>query len=189
MNINNLRQDLSIKGKNGIAFLLSATIIWTIFTIIFSLPNNIETKNIFMLITTGIMFPLALLFSKLIKADWKIDQNPLSNLGLVINLAQFIYFPIAFWAFVKHPSEMVMFFAVITAAHLFPYGWFYNAKAYYVMAPIAAILVAIIGSTVESLWIIPLMMIGALLILNLLLFVDYRKKSKTTDEVVMKAQG
>jgi hypothetical protein len=75
---------------------MSAVIIWSIITILFILPIELNQKNIFMLFATGLMFPLSVGISTLIKADWKSKDNPLGDLGLYLNLAQLIYFPILF---------------------------------------------------------------------------------------------
>lgn len=53
-----------------------------------------------MFISTGLMYPLSIGFAKIIKAEWKFD-HPLGSLGLLLNVAQFIYFPLIFWAFIK----------------------------------------------------------------------------------------
>lgn len=47
LQINDLRKRLSISGKNGVSFLLSAVIIWLIITIIFLQPITLELKKIF----------------------------------------------------------------------------------------------------------------------------------------------
>lgn len=181
MDINLLRNELSVRGKNGLPFLLSAAFVWVIFLIIFSLEVSIETKNLFSFFATGIMFPLAIVISTLVRADWKMNNHPLGLLGLYINLAQLMYFPILFWAFAKNPDEMIVFFAIITGAHLFPYGWYYNTKAFYVMAPVISVLVTVIGwgLTPNQLWYIPLTMIISLIILNIWLYMDYRMKAST----------
>ena len=139
MELYKTRNELSVRGKNGVGFLLSATVVWSIITIIFLQSIEIHQKNIYMLYSTGLMFPLSVGMSTLIKADWKLKNNPLGNLGLFLNLAQIIYFPILIWGIIKSPNDAIMFFAIITGAHFFPYGWFYNAKAYYVMAPMISV--------------------------------------------------
>lgn len=171
------KNDLSKKSKNGIAFLLSGTIIWLIITIIFLQLISIETKNIFTFFSTGLMFPLSIGISKLIKSEWRSPDNPLSDLGLVLNLAQLMYFPLIFWAFAKSPEQMITFFAVITGAHFFPYGWFYNTKAYYIMAPILSISMMLISTLLDShnLWVIPLSMVLLFLILITWLYIDFKK--------------
>src|SRR5665647_3122707 len=158
LNINELRNELAIRCKNGLPFLLAATIVYCMVLVIFLLPYEIESKNILTLFSTGITFPLAILISKVIKADWKVNDNPLGMLGLYINLAQLMYFPILFFAFVKAPNQFIIFFAVITGAHLFPYGWFYNTKVFVIMAPVISAIVIIVGwdMNISRLWLIPL---------------------------------
>ena len=114
-----------------------------------------------MLFSTGLMFPLSVGISTLIKADWKLKNNPLGNLGLYLNLAQIIYFPILFWGMIKSPNDAIIFFAIITGAHFFPYGWFYNAKAFYVMAPMISVVIMFLGLYLneENLWLVPFSMV------------------------------
>ena len=124
------------------------------------------------------MFPLAVLMSKFIKADFKTDDNPIGMLGLHLNFAQLMYFHLIFWAFTHDPKQMILFFVVITGAHLFPYGWFYNSLAYKIMAPVMSLLLIIIGwnITIDNLWHIPLAMIVFILILNTWIYLEYRIK-------------
>ena len=178
-NINELRNQLSVRSKNGLPFLLAATFIWLIILIIFSTPLDIIRKNLFTFYTTGLMFPMSIFISKIIKADWNTNDNPLGKLGLYLNLAQLMYFPILFWAFSKNPEYMIIFFSVITGAHFFPYGWFYNTKAYFIIAPIISITVMLLGWKIIriNLWQIPLVMIFLLIILSSWLYLDYKKKT------------
>jgi len=73
---------------------------------------------------------------------------------------------------------VIIFFAIITCAHFFPYGWYYNTKAYTVMAVISALFIMIIGWNVgvEQLWIIPLTTVILLLILITWLVIDVKRK-------------
>lgn len=179
MNMDRLRHELSIRAKNGISFLLSGTLLWIVFGILYLQSFDLQTKNIMMLLMTGLLFPLAVGISIWMKVDWKQEGHPLQKLGMVLNVAQFIYFPIVFWAFLEDPENMIIFFAVITGAHFFPYGWFYQATGYYVMAPVISVSMIIIGWIVEpsQLWIIPMLMSLLLIILILWLWIDYKKKS------------
>jgi len=189
LNINELRNELAIRCKNGLPFLLAATIVWSMVLVIFLLPYEIESKNILTLFSTGITFPLAILISKVIKADWKVNDNPLGMLGLYINLAQLMYFPILFFAFIKAPNQFIIFFAVITGAHLFPYGWFYNTKAFAIMAPVISAIVIIIGWDIDisRLWLIPLSMIVLLMILNIWLYIEYKAHLQFLNQNIAKS--
>lgn len=172
------RKELSVKGKNGIAFLMAAVLIWGLITAVFLLSLDLYTQNILMLCSSGLMLPLAILFSRLLQAEWKFDENPLGSLGLSLNLAQLAYFPLLFWAIAVSPEDAVLFFAVITGAHFFPYGWFYEGLPYYVMAPVTAISVTTVAALVSdsSRWLVPAAMVVLLLALILWLTQDYRRK-------------
>lgn len=176
--MDHLRIECSVRGKNGISFLLSALVLWFLFAIIYRQSVDIQLKNLLVLFLTGLLFPLAVGISRLIQVDWKLTDHPLGSLGLIFNIAQLIYFPLVFWAFFAFPEKMIVVFAVITGAHFFPYGWFYQAKAYYVMAPIISFVIMGIGWNMNPsrLWLIPVSMMVFLLVLIVWLWVDYRKK-------------
>ena len=100
MELIGLRNDLSIRGKNGVPFILSAVVIWGLITVVFVLPFEVERQNILMFMCTGLTFPIAVLVANLIRAEWKFTKKtPLADLGLLFNIAQFMYFPILFLAF------------------------------------------------------------------------------------------
>ena len=178
MNSEQIRSELSIRCKNGIPFLMAATIVWTIILSICFMSYKVESKNIMILYSAGLIFPLAILIAKVIKAEWKTNDNVLGLLGLYLNIAQIMYFPLLFWAFSKNAEYMIMFLAVITGAHFFPYGWYYNAKGYFIMAPLISISITIMGWNISEfvLWRIPLTMIVLLLVLNVWLYIDWNKK-------------
>ncbi|WP_100398101.1 DUF7010 family protein [Bacillus sp. FJAT-44742] len=178
MNVNDMKIKMSVDGKNGISFLLSGLGVWAAITLIFVLPLDLYYKNILMLLSTGLMFPLSIAISKGLKADWKFLNNPLGDLGVYFNVGQFLYFPIIFWAFAHNPSMMVIFFAVITGAHFFPYGWLYDSKPFYVLSPIMSIIPIVIGWNINegALWYVPLTFAILLALLIFLLIKDYKKK-------------
>lgn len=183
MQLDKIRNELSIRAKNGIGFLLAAIVIWFVITIIFLLPMDLQQKNIFMLITSGVMFPLSIGMSTMIKAEWQFKNNPIGNLGLIFNFAQLTYFPILFIGMITSPEDAIIFFAIITGAHFFPYGWFYNAKPFYFMAPVIAIVIMTLGFYLdgEHLWGIPFSIVVLFFILIFLLIIDYKKKQKKDD--------
>jgi hypothetical protein len=61
-----------------------------------------------MLFATGLMFPLSVGISKLIRADWKSKDNPLGDLGLyLILLSRFTF--LFFFGMIEIPSNAIMF--------------------------------------------------------------------------------
>ncbi|QTA38572.1 hypothetical protein JYK00_03400 [Thermosipho ferrireducens] len=180
MNLKELKEELSVKCKNGVAFLSSAVVVWAVMLMILVSKFTLETKNSLILWSTALLFPLAMAFSKLFKAQWKVDSNPLSILGFYLNIAQLVYYPIVVWAMIRRPEEMIIFLGIITSAHLFPYGWYYNTKVYMIMSIFMSVSILLIGlrTDVETLWIIPLFMISFLVILVVLLYKDYMRKER-----------
>ncbi|ABR30973.1 hypothetical protein SU69_05700 [Thermosipho melanesiensis] len=181
MDLSMLKKELSVKCKNGVAFLLSASVVWGIMLLIVLSNFEINTKNSLILWSTALLFPLAMVFSKIFKAQWKIDDNPLSILGFYLNIAQLIYYPIVVWALIKRPEEMIIFLGIITSAHLFPYGWYYSTKIYMVMSVFMSVTILFVALrlTLKTLWIIPTLMIVFLILLVILLYKDYKRKEKS----------
>lgn len=71
-----------------------------------------------------------------------------------------------------------MLFAIITGAHLFPFGWLYNSKPYYIMAPVISVAVMLLGLYLngKNLWLIPFSVAILLVILIFLLYIEYKRK-------------
>ncbi|MFV8828660.1 DUF7010 family protein [Alkalihalobacterium sp. APHAB7] len=84
--------------------------------------------------------------------------------------------------FAKYLSNRgkAIFFAIITGAHFYPYGWFYNAEPFYIMAPIVSVVIMLLGFYLNGndLWLITLSMTVLLLFLVFWLVLDYKRKSK-----------
>ena len=171
-----LKLELLVRAKNGLDFIVAASIIWLLITGIWLLPNSPAKNSFFTLFTGGLMLPLAWLFSRVMKTTWTIATNPLQPLGLWLNFAQLFYFPILVFVYAKQPQHFIMTYAIITGAHFFPYAWFYNVRAYAVMAGVIAVGSMLIGWCVPSdkLYLIPVFVVCSLLVLSGWLLISYR---------------
>ncbi len=174
-----LRLELSIKAKNGVDFILAASIVWIVISYIWTLNFSSYDKSIFTFIVGSGMLPLALLFSKILKTTWTIKSNPLQPLGLWLNFSQLFYFPFLIFTLLKMPDYFVMVYVIITGAHFFPYAWYYKSTAYAVMAGVISISSLLIGlnGSPEKIYIVPLCMSALLIILAALLYGSYKKRS------------
>ncbi|CAM3933216.1 DUF7010 family protein [Alkalicoccus chagannorensis] len=150
------KRDASIRGKNGAAFLAAGACVWLLITLLHLLPVSMQVQQIGSLSLTGLVFPGAVLFSALLGASWQLEGNPLSSLGTVLNAALLPYLPLVFWAYSAAPGQMVLFLAVITAAHFLPFGWMYAQRLYYMAAP-GMVLVLFVVS-IGPAWVVPLSM-------------------------------
>lgn len=176
--LDKLRLDLSKRVKNGLAFIVAASLIWLAIAYIWTLPRTSYGKSILTFYAGALMLPLAFGFSKLFKAAWTVTDNPLQPLGLWLNFAQLFYFPILIFALSRFADYFVMVYVIITAAHFFPYSWLYKTPVYAIMAGFITVGAMLLGlrAAPEQLFLIPLFLSVSLLILAGLLYADYRKK-------------
>lgn len=140
-----MRSEIILRNKNGINFILAASICWLIISFLWTSHINSGKLVLYTFMATMPLLPLAWLFGKVFKTDWKIENNPLNDLGLWFNFAQLFYFPLLIVVLMKNHYDMPMALAIITGAHFFPYAWFYQTKAYAVMAGVISIGSAYIG--------------------------------------------
>jgi len=160
MDLDLLRIDVAKRSKKGLHFILASVIIWCAVLIIWLLPiENILNRNLLTFCVTTPLLPLAYMFSKLIKAEFSIKDNPLSKLGVLFSLNQVLYLLIPMWVYPTVPDKMVMVIAVIFGAHLLPFGWLYKSKAYTVISVLIS-LTAIIAGIIFNAVIISIIMIA-----------------------------
>ncbi len=173
-----LKNELSIKAKSGLDFIIAACIIWFAISYVWTLTATTYNKSILTFIVGGPMLPLAFMLSKILKTNWKIKGNPLQPLGLWLNFAQLFYFPFLIFILLANPDFFVMTFAIITGAHFFPYAWFYGEKAYAIFAGIISLGSMLIGINVENdkMFLVPLFTAICLAVMGLIIYMFYKKK-------------
>jgi hypothetical protein len=173
-----LHIELSLKAKNGMDFILAASIVWLAITYVWTLEFSSYNKAVITFIVGSFMLPLAILFSKILKTQWTIASNPLQPLGLWLNFAQLFYFPFLIFILIKMPDHFVMVYVIITGAHFFPYAWFFKAVPYAVMAGVISIGSLLIELIIkpEDAYLVPLFMTASLLVLLISLYVLYRNR-------------
>lgn len=178
-----MRNDISIRTKKGLPFILASIVIWSLIALVWILPiEDILTRNLFTFFAVGPLMPLAFGISKLIGAEFGAKGNPLDGLGLLFSMNQVLYILIAMWAYNAYPSRMVMILAIIFGAHLLPFGWLYQSRAYTLFAiliPVVALLVGA-GLAPTALYSIPVIMVVLEIILSCLLFLEVRVLTKSS---------
>ena len=144
--LNALRKDAAIIQKRGLPFMMASVVLWTAITISRIVMTDINAMNFFTFMVSGFLMPLASIFGKLMKADiYRKSNNPINRLGFLCNINQFLYLPIAMWAYSAHPGSMLLIYAIIFAALLLPFSWVYDSKIYFygsVIESVGVILVA-----------------------------------------------
>ena len=89
-----MRTEIVLRNKNGINFILAASVCWVIIAFLWISHMDSGKLVLYSFIATMPMLPLAYLLGKVFKTSWKIEQNPLNDLGLWLNIAQLFYFPL-----------------------------------------------------------------------------------------------
>src|SRR5690606_14576468 len=165
--INRWQTDLSISSGNGLDFIFAGVVVWGLSTCIWSLDFTPYTKAVLVLFATGLLFPLAWLFSMLLKTNWKNSSNPLRPLALWFNVAQLFYMPMLALVLLRLPECFITAFAIITGGHFFPCAWLYRTKWYAIFAavtPAGALLITITAAD-DHLYAIPLFVCMSLVLL------------------------
>lgn len=140
-----LKTDCRKKQKRGLHFILASVPLWMAILVIHGSSFPMITKNLYTFFCSAPLVPLAYFISKLIGVDFQNKDNLLTNLGLIFTVNQIFYLLIAMWVYAAMPDKMLMVYAMIFGAHLFPYGWLYQSKTYYILSVIIPIGVLILG--------------------------------------------
>jgi len=183
LELHKLKLELAVKSKKGADFILAACFVWFIITYIWFVGEESYNKSVITFMVGALLLPLAFSFSKILKTDWKVEENPLQPLGLWLNFAQLFYFPFLIFVLLTLPDYFVMTYAIITGAHLFPYAWFYDENSYAILAGIISASSLIIGLNVsaEAMFYIPLFTAISLLVMFIILWFSISKtKEKWT---------
>lgn len=140
-----LKSDCRKKQKKGLPFILASVPIWLAISGIHISSLPILTKNLYTFCCSAPLVPLAYFISKIIGVDFQNKDNPLSKLGLIFTINQMFYLLIVMWIYAAIPDKMVMVYAMVFGAHLFPYGWLYQSITYYILSIVIPISVLILG--------------------------------------------
>lgn len=169
--------ELALKAKRGVDFIVAASIVWFFIGYIWSMDMTAYNKSVWTFIVGSLLLPLAFGFSKILRTDWKVKNNPLQSLGLWLNFAQLFYFPFLVFILLTLPDYFIMTYAIITGAHLFPYAWLYDDNIYAITSGTISLGSLIIGLNVSSdmMCYIPLFTASILL----LMFIYFLKSGKS----------
>lgn len=174
-----LRQELSVKAKNGLDFIVAASVVWATLAGVWLLPGSATHRSFITFFVGALTLPLAWVLSKLFNTTWTLPHNPLQPLGLWLNFAQLFYFPFLIFMFGHQPAYFIMAYGIITGAHFFPYAWFYHAPPYAAMAgviSVGSLLVGLRTAGTAPYW-VPVFVAGCLLVLAGLLLRLYQQRA------------
>lgn len=174
MNLEEMRNDSSLKQKKGLHFILASIIIWSAVLAVHLTDLPILTKNLLTFCFTAPLMPLAYLIAKAIRADFSNRNNPLTALGVLFSVNQMLYLLIAMWVYPTVPEKMVMVLAMIFGAHLLPYGWLYKSRSYYAFSVLIPPLMLILGISYPP-YIVAGTMLGIEIVFSLSLALEVKR--------------
>ncbi|MBP3754887.1 MAG: hypothetical protein J6I66_08515 [Lachnospiraceae bacterium] len=141
-----LKKDAAILQKRGLPFMMASVVIWTAITFLTIYKTDVMKMNFCIFCCSGLLMPLASLFGRILGADiYRKSTNPINKLGFLCNINQFLYLPIAMWAYSAHPESMLLIYAIIFTAHLLPFSWVYDSKIYFTASFVESLGVILVG--------------------------------------------
>lgn len=174
MGLEELRIDCALKQKKGLHFILASIFIWLAIFIIHLTSTPILTKNLLTFCCAAFLVPLAYFISRIIKVDFQNKENPLTKLGMIFSLNQFLYLLIVMWVYPTIPDKMVMVLAMVFGAHLLPFGWLYKSISYTVLSFFIPILALVVGLTYQS-YVLAIVMMVIEIIFSISLIIENHK--------------
>ena len=173
--LNVLKQEAQKLQGKGLPYMMASVVIWSLICLLNCMNLSVIWVNQFTFMTTCLLLPLAWIFSKLIGADiFRKTSNPVSKLAFLCTMNQNLYLLIVMWACSKAPEAMIMLFAIVFGAHLLPFSWAYDNKAY-VVIPIMETIGALAIGCIFGNRIMTFFMIIMQIILCIFLYADVRK--------------
>lgn len=177
MNLDELRNDIIIKQKKGLPFIISSVVIWLLITVVASLQIDINLKNLLVFCCSTPLLPLSWIIGKKIGVDIFSKENELGNLGFLFTMNQIIYLLIVIWVFNAVADKMIMVYAMVFGAHLLPYSWLYKSKSYQVFAVIIPALALVIGNVFNG-----FVVSGTLAIVEIIFAISLHNELKISDK-------
>ena len=120
----------------GINNIIAGVMLWgTLGALGIVLPDTLSVagqwhKAIFYLFGAGLLFPLGLLVGYLMKVDTFARGHPMAKLSGLIGGMQILFIPIMLGVYFASPAHVPWVLASLVGAHLLPFYWVYDSRAY-----------------------------------------------------------
>ncbi|MBP0968664.1 MAG: hypothetical protein J5744_00805 [Oscillospiraceae bacterium] len=180
MDIDALRDDIALRQKKGLPYIIGSVVIWILIAVVCSLDIPVMTRNMLVFCCSCPLLPIAWLAGKALKIDIFGKENPLGNLGFIFTMNQILNLLIVMWVYAAVPEKMVMVYAMVFGAHLLPYSWLYRSRAYFIYAVAVPLISLIVGIYWNALWLCCLMILLELVFV-IILSAEVRKLEKQTE--------
>ncbi|SFB04490.1 MULTISPECIES: hypothetical protein [unclassified Bacillus (in: firmicutes)] len=139
-----LQQDLSSEAQNGYPMFIAGIVFW----LCAGLASFFLAEKVLVWVYVfgvGLVFPLGILVSKVLKINFLATHNPLSVIGGLVGGIQIFFAPLVILVAYEQPGSMPFVVGVLTGAHFLPYVAIYQSKAYLFQTVGTVLAVSVIG--------------------------------------------
>jgi hypothetical protein len=151
------REGFAAVTRKGVGLPIAGVAFWVAASGVFYLVSP-KLAGLVVMLATGLVFPLGIVISRLLKGDVLAKQPPLSDLGGILAAVQLFDWPIIILCYVLLPVWLPFVLAVLFGSHFLPYGWLYQSRGYYflgIAVPAAAAALALTGPSMSHAWTAP----------------------------------
>ncbi len=127
------RARLARATARGIGMPIAGFLFWiAVAALLRALP--LKQALLWSYISTGAVFPLGVLFTRLLGGDLFARSETLTPLGLLLNATQFFFWPVIILLGQVAPLWVPFVMATLFGSHFLGYAWLYRSRGYAVLA-------------------------------------------------------
>jgi hypothetical protein len=161
--LNELRLDLATRSKWNLGFFWAGLVFW-IYAAVVGWLYPLQTARLFWLIGTSLIFPVAILASRLIRVDPFSKGNPLGQLVGYTHMSIILMtLPLMVIAYLHYPQFMVLVLAISTSLSYYVMSWAFGSPLFVLHAALRTLAVTLIWLALPEArsWLIPVVVAGA----------------------------
>lgn len=118
--------------RMGLGMPIAGMVYWLAFAFLVS-RYEIQSAVYLSFFATGLVFPLGILFTRMLGGDLFAKSAALGTLGVQLAAVQIFYWPVIIIMASIAPRWTPYAMAVMFGSHFLPYGWLYRSRGYMVL--------------------------------------------------------
>lgn len=127
------RSRLARATARGIGMPMAGFLFWIVVAVLVrELP--LKQALLWSYISTGAVFPIGVLLTRLLGGDLFAKSERLTRLGLLLNATQFFFWPVIILLGQVAPLWVPFVMATLFGSHFLGYAWLYRSRGYAVLA-------------------------------------------------------
>lgn len=127
------RARLARATARGIGMPIAGLVYWLVVAVLVrELP--LKQALLWSYISTGAVFPVGVLFTRLLGGDLFAKSETLTPLGLLLNATQFFFWPVIILLGQVAPLWVPFVMATLFGSHFLGYAWLYRSRGYAVLS-------------------------------------------------------